>query len=117
MVAAPSAPFGVESGSLLGVKALLAALVVGFSSPIAGFLAGLGVGVVEAGIANFHLAGFELGRRTTRSCRSRSSSSTWRCAQSRPTAGRAARDVMAGVAVLWQTRRAVVDAARDARAA
>ena len=61
VVAAPSASFGVESGSLLGVKALLAALVVGFSSPIAGFLAGLGVGVVEAGIANFHLAGFELG--------------------------------------------------------
>lgn len=61
VVAAPSAPFGVEAGSLLGVKALLAALVVGFSSPLAGFLAGLGVGVVEAGIANFHLAGFELG--------------------------------------------------------
>jgi branched-chain amino acid transport system permease protein len=61
VVAAPSASFGVDSGSLLGVKALLAALAVGFSSPIAGFLAGLGVGVVEAGIANFHLAGLELG--------------------------------------------------------
>lgn len=61
VVAAPSAPFGVGAGSLLGVKALLAALVVGFSSPVAGFIAGLGVGVVEAGIANFHLAGLELG--------------------------------------------------------
>ena len=30
VVAAPSASFGVEAGSLLGVKALLAALVVGF---------------------------------------------------------------------------------------
>jgi branched-chain amino acid transport system permease protein len=61
VVAAPSAPFGVETGSLLGVKALLAALVVGFSSPLAGFVAGLAVGVVESGIANFHAAGFELG--------------------------------------------------------
>jgi branched-chain amino acid transport system permease protein len=61
VVAAPSAPFGVEAGSLLGVKALLAALVVGFSSPLAGFAAGLAVGVVESGIANFHAAGFELG--------------------------------------------------------
>ena len=61
VVAAPSATFGVDAGSLLGVKALLAALVVGFSSPAAGFIAGLGVGVVEAGIANFHLAGLELG--------------------------------------------------------
>ena len=61
VVAAPSAPFGVETGSLLGVKALLAALVVGFSSPLAGFVAGLGVGVVESGLANFHAAGFELG--------------------------------------------------------
>jgi branched-chain amino acid transport system permease protein len=61
VVAAPSAPFGVEAGSLLGVKALLAALVVGFSSPAAGFVAGLAVGVAESGIANFHAAGFQLG--------------------------------------------------------
>lgn len=61
VVAAPSAPVSVETGSLLGVKALLAALVVGFSSPLAGFVAGLGVGVVESGLANFHAAGFELG--------------------------------------------------------
>ena len=61
VVAAPSASFGVDAGSLLGVKALLAALAVGFSSPAAGFIAGLGVGVVEAGIANFHVAGLQLG--------------------------------------------------------
>jgi branched-chain amino acid transport system permease protein len=61
VVAAPSSSFGVDAGSLLGVKALLAALVIGFSSPIAGFIAGLGVGVVEAGIANFHVAGLQLG--------------------------------------------------------
>lgn len=61
VVAAPSSSFGVDAGSLLGVKALLAALVVGFSSPFAGFIAGLGLGVVEAGIANFHAAGLQLG--------------------------------------------------------
>jgi branched-chain amino acid transport system permease protein len=61
VVAAPSATFGVDAGSLLGVKALVAALIVGFSSPLAGFVAGLGVGVVEAGIANLHVAGLQLG--------------------------------------------------------
>jgi len=61
VVAAPSAPFGVESGGLLGVKALLAALVIGFSSPTAAFAAGLGVGVVESGIANLHVGDYELG--------------------------------------------------------
>lgn len=61
VVAAPSSSFGVEAGSLLGVKALVAALVVGFSSPLAGFVAGIGVGVVEAGIANVHVAGLQLG--------------------------------------------------------
>jgi branched-chain amino acid transport system permease protein len=61
VVAAPSAPFGVESGSLLGVKALLAALLVGFSSPIAGFLAGLAVGLAESVIANVDFAVFDLG--------------------------------------------------------
>jgi branched-chain amino acid transport system permease protein len=61
VVAAPSAPFGVESGSLLGVKALLAAAVVGFASPVAGFAAGMALGVVESAIANFHVAGVQLG--------------------------------------------------------
>jgi branched-chain amino acid transport system permease protein len=61
VVAAPSAPFGVENGSLLGVKALLAAVVVGFASPAAGFVAGLAVGVLESAIANFHVAGLQLG--------------------------------------------------------
>ena len=61
VVAAPSSPFGADAGSLLGIKALVAALIVGFSSPVAGFVAGLGVGVVEAGIANLHVAGLQLG--------------------------------------------------------
>ena len=61
VVAAPSSPFGVDAGSLIGVKALVAALVVGFSSPAAGFAAGLGVGVAESGIANLHAGGVQLG--------------------------------------------------------
>lgn len=61
VVAAPSAPFGVETGSLIGVKALVAALLVGFSSPAAGFAAGLGVGVAESAIANLRVGGLELG--------------------------------------------------------
>jgi branched-chain amino acid transport system permease protein len=61
IVAAPSAPFGVESGGLIGVKALVAAAIVGFSSPVAGFLAGLGVGVAESAVSNAHLGGLELG--------------------------------------------------------
>lgn len=61
VVAAPSGPFGVETGSLIGVKALVAALLVGFSSPAAGFVAGLGVGVGEAAIANLHAGDLELG--------------------------------------------------------
>jgi branched-chain amino acid transport system permease protein len=61
VVAAPSAPFGVDTGSLIGVKALLAAAVVGFASPLAGFAAGLAIGIAESAIANLDVAGLELG--------------------------------------------------------
>jgi branched-chain amino acid transport system permease protein len=61
LVAAPSASFGVETGSLIGVKALIAALVVGFASPAAGFAAGVVLGVVESAVANLHVADLELG--------------------------------------------------------
>jgi branched-chain amino acid transport system permease protein len=61
VVAAPSAPFGVESGALLGVKGLVAALAVRFGSPLRAMVAGLVLGVVEATIANAHVGGFQLG--------------------------------------------------------
>jgi branched-chain amino acid transport system permease protein len=61
VVAAPSAPFGVESGALLGVKGLVAAVLVGFGSPWRAFGAGLGLGVVELAIANSEVGGAGLG--------------------------------------------------------
>ena len=45
------------TGTLLGVKGLVAALVVGFASPGRAYAAGLGLGVVEAAIASGTIAG------------------------------------------------------------
>jgi branched-chain amino acid transport system permease protein len=61
IAAAPSAPFGADTGSLLGVKGLVAALVVGFRSPLSAFAAGLAVGVVESTVSNASIAGHGLG--------------------------------------------------------
>jgi branched-chain amino acid transport system permease protein len=52
VAAAPGAPFAVGSGATLGLKGLVAALAVGFASPGLAFLAGLGLGVLEAALAN-----------------------------------------------------------------
>jgi branched-chain amino acid transport system permease protein len=61
VAAAPSAPFGVEAGALLGVKGLVAAVAVRFSSPWRAFGAGLVLGVVESAIANLEIGNAELG--------------------------------------------------------
>jgi branched-chain amino acid transport system permease protein len=61
VAAAPSAPFSVESGTLLGLKGLVAALIVRFGSPWAAFAAGLGVGLAEAAIDNLRIGDFGLG--------------------------------------------------------
>jgi len=61
IAAAPSGPFSVTSGSLLGLKGLVAALVVGFSRPMWGFAAGLGLGVVEATISSADIGGHGIG--------------------------------------------------------
>ena len=61
VAAAPSGPFSVSSGALLGVKGLVAALVVGFSDPIRAYLAGLVLGVVEAAIASGEISGHSIG--------------------------------------------------------
>ena len=61
VAAAPSGPFSVTTGTLLGVKGLVAAVVVGFVSPLRAFAAGLGLGVVEAGIASGELFGHGFG--------------------------------------------------------
>jgi branched-chain amino acid transport system permease protein len=61
VVAAPSAPFSVDTGALLGLKGLVAALIVRFGSPWAAFAAGLGVGLAEAAIDNLRIGDFGLG--------------------------------------------------------
>jgi branched-chain amino acid transport system permease protein len=61
VAAAPSGPFSVATGSLFGLKGLLAALLVGFTEPLWAFGAGLALGVVEAGIASGEISGHGLG--------------------------------------------------------
>lgn len=61
LAAAPSAPFSVDNATLLGLKGLVAALIVRFGSPWAAFAAGLGVGLAESAIDNLRIAGTGLG--------------------------------------------------------
>ena len=55
------AVLGRRPASLLGVKGLVAALVVGFRSPMWAFAAGLALGVVEAAIASGEISGHGIG--------------------------------------------------------
>ena len=50
VVAAPGAPFETGSGTLLGLKGLIAAVLVRFGGLWSAFVAGLGLGVVEAAL-------------------------------------------------------------------
>lgn len=61
VASAPSGPFSVTSGALLGLKGLVAALLVGFSQPLLAFAAGLMLGVVEAAIASGEISGHQIG--------------------------------------------------------
>jgi branched-subunit amino acid ABC-type transport system permease component len=61
VAAAPSGPFSVTTGALLGLKGLVAALVVGFSTPLRAFAAGLAVGVLESAIASGEISGHGIG--------------------------------------------------------
>jgi branched-chain amino acid transport system permease protein len=61
IAAAPGEAVSANTGTLLGVKGLVAALAVRFGPPLEAFAAGLALGVVEAGIANIHVGGWELG--------------------------------------------------------
>jgi branched-chain amino acid transport system permease protein len=61
VAAAPSAPFGADTGTLLGLKGLVAAVAVGFRSPLRAFAAGLVVGVLESAIADGSISGHTLG--------------------------------------------------------
>ena len=61
VAAAPSGPFSVTTGTLFGLKGLVAALVVGFGSAGSAFVAGLALGVVESAIASGQISGHGLG--------------------------------------------------------
>jgi branched-chain amino acid transport system permease protein len=61
LAAAPGAAVNANTGTLLGLKGLVAALAVRFGPPLWAFAAGLLLGVMEAAIANVHLAGWQLG--------------------------------------------------------
>jgi len=61
IVAAPSGSVTVETGAILGLKGLVAALAVRFGSPLRAMAAGLVLGVGEATIANAHIGSLELG--------------------------------------------------------
>jgi branched-chain amino acid transport system permease protein len=61
LAAAPSAPFDVAAGALLGVKGLVAALLVRFGPPWHALAGGFALGLLEAAMANADLAGLELG--------------------------------------------------------
>ncbi len=61
IIAAPSGSVTVETGALLGLKGLVAALAVRFGSPLSAMVAGLALGLGEATIANAHVGSLELG--------------------------------------------------------
>jgi branched-chain amino acid transport system permease protein len=61
VVAAPGSPVNADTGALLGLKGLAAALIVGFGSPWRSFAAGLFVGLLESAVATLHLGGARLG--------------------------------------------------------
>jgi branched-subunit amino acid ABC-type transport system permease component len=61
VAAAPGEAVNANTGTLLGLQGLVAALAVRFGPPLEAFAAGLVLGVVEAAIANVHLGGWQLG--------------------------------------------------------
>jgi branched-chain amino acid transport system permease protein len=61
IAAAPSGAFDAQTGVLLGLKGLVAALLVRFGSPWQAFAAGIGLGITEAAIAGLPVYGHELG--------------------------------------------------------
>ena len=61
IAAAPGEAVNANTGTLLGLKGLIAALAVRFGPPLCAFAAGLVLGVVEAAIANVHLGSWQLG--------------------------------------------------------
>ncbi|MFN2594367.1 MAG: branched-chain amino acid ABC transporter permease [Actinomycetota bacterium] len=61
LVVAPGSAISVDTGSLLGLKALVAALIGSFALPRRVFIAGLALGIFESVVANFHVGPIVLG--------------------------------------------------------
>ena len=61
LAALPGGTITVDSGALLGLKGLVAAVLGRFRHPWRAFGAGLALGLVEAAVVNFHLGGWRLG--------------------------------------------------------
>lgn len=61
IAAAPGEAVNANTGTLLGLKGLVAALAVRFGPPLWAFAAGLVLGVLESAVANVHLGGWQLG--------------------------------------------------------
>jgi branched-subunit amino acid ABC-type transport system permease component len=58
---APSVPVFADTGALIGLKGLVAALLARFGSPWKAFAAGLAVGVLETGASSLHIGVLRLG--------------------------------------------------------
>ena len=108
IVAAPSGAVDVDTGALIGLKGLVAALVVRFGSPLHAMAAGLALGVVEAAIANVHLGDLELGPAYSEVAPARARARARRAAA--PARGRGGARVSAAAAA--RTRRALTRGAR-----
>jgi branched-chain amino acid transport system permease protein len=61
IAAAPNGPFDTTTGVLLGLKGLVAALIVRFGSPWRAFAAGIVLGIAEAAVAGLPVYGHEFG--------------------------------------------------------
>lgn len=61
LAAAPGEAVNANTGTLLGLQGLVAALAVRFGPLLLAFAAGLVLGVVEAAIANVHVGSWQLG--------------------------------------------------------
>jgi branched-chain amino acid transport system permease protein len=61
LAALPGGTITVDSGALLGLKGLVAAVLGRFELPWKAFVAGLALGLLEAVVVNLHLGGLRLG--------------------------------------------------------
>jgi branched-chain amino acid transport system permease protein len=61
IIAAPEAPVTVQTGALLGLKGLVAALLGRFELPRRVLIAGMLIGVLETTVSSGHLGSFQLG--------------------------------------------------------